>query len=292
MLALALLLIAPTVGDVDMFLTPASQCALVNEIVELDLFLATNTAASLSAIDVILEWDPAEFEFQQALSADIPWFAMGFFNDPDNINVDLQDGDALFTALANPGSPPSLPPALIAVKFRFRVLSAGAIAILPSLGSAETKVVGTVPGQDLTGVIPPPIFIGVTAPVMAAEVVRLGTPPNPDALRPGLTTGPILGERWDPFVDHTTFYPSSLLDIYTVYLDPANQGSIFGPTLGANPIKTFYRSPLKTLKINVPDDCTLVGVGIVLQAASWDGTPFTATSLQFTNALDITIGTF
>ena len=52
--------------------------------------------------------------------------------------------------------------------------------------------------------------------VPAAEIVRLGVPPNPPALLPGVTSGPILGQTWDPVIDHTTFLPASILDVLFV----------------------------------------------------------------------------
>ena len=293
MILIPLLLTALGANDVDLTLTPVSLCAQVNEVVDLELTLSAGTAAAISAIDVILKWNPAELELQQALPVDIPWFVQGFLNDPDGINDDLTDGDAVFTGLANPGNPPSVPPSAVAVKFRFRVLAAGQVSIPSSLGAnATTKVVGTSPGEILTGMISPPITISTAPATLALEVVRLGTPPNPNALLPGLTSGPVLGQLWDPVVEHTVFFPSALLDIYTVYLGSTNQASLFGTVLGATPIKTFFRQPSNPLVINIPDDCTLVGVAIFLQAASWDGNPFDANSFRLTNALDVTLGTF
>ena len=41
------------------------------------------------------------------------------------------------------------------------------------------------------------------------ELVRLGSPPNPNALLVGQTSAPVLGAVWDPRIDHAAFLPGA-----------------------------------------------------------------------------------
>jgi len=47
--------------------------------------------------------------------------------------------------------------------------------------------------------------------VASAEVVRLGTPPNPPALLPG-DVAPAVTAVWDPLIEHAVFQPLAVLD--------------------------------------------------------------------------------
>ena len=147
--------------DVDMTLTPATQNVPVGCIaeVELELVLASGSSASVSAIDALVSWDPAQLSLVAAVPSGT-WFAAGFLNDPDDINEDLTDGDALFTALAAPLAPVELPPTATIVTFEFLVLDAGQVSLLPSLGTfGSSQVLGTTPGEDLTGALSGPVSI-------------------------------------------------------------------------------------------------------------------------------------
>ena len=121
----------------------------------------------------------------------------------------------------------------------------------------------------------------------SVETVRLGVPPNPDALRPGLTSGPVIGATWDPFVDHSSFFPGALVDLLAISGTSVNIPSTFGTLLidPSSPIllpAVFAGAPLL---LDIPVNPALVGVDLFTQAFSTDG--FSATA---TNALDITIG--
>jgi hypothetical protein len=125
------------------------------------------------------------------------------------------------------------------------------------------------------------------------ELVRLGTPANPNVFLPGQTSGPVTGEVWDPVVDHTTFMPAAILDIMAVsFLGPVNVpipgiGTMLCETISAPPLY-FFRGPSIPFKIKIPDICTLVGLSLCTQAGSVDGNRL----VKLTNALDITIGNF
>lgn len=123
----------------------------------------------------------------------------------------------------------------------------------------------------------------------ASETVRLGSPPNPDALRPGASRGPVIGEVWDPWVDHGSFFPSAGVDVLGIGLVPANQPSPIGTLLcdiGALPF-VFSGAAGLPFSVPIPANCGLVGAPLCSQAGSTDGA-----SIQLTNALDVVVGTF
>ncbi|MBI5850309.1 MAG: VCBS repeat-containing protein [Planctomycetes bacterium] len=72
--------------------------------------------------------------------------------------------------------------------------------------------------------------------VPSAQVPRLGTPPNPNALRPGVTSGPVIGRTWDPVVDHTLFMPAATADFLLLALAPTNSTTPFGTLLCLSPV--------------------------------------------------------
>ena len=80
------------------------------------------------------------------------------------------------------------------------------------------------------------VFEPCSSSVAASEMVRLGTPPNPLALFPGITSGPVLGATWDPVIDHTTFLPNSVTDLLAFSTTPTNIPTALGTLLcGATP---------------------------------------------------------
>jgi hypothetical protein len=292
MLLLPSLLATLSQASVSLTLTPADQCVTVNQIVDVVLMLSTDTPTAVAATDVILSWNPAELQFLQAVPGSVGWFVAGFFNDPDGINTSIVDGNALYTMLGNPLTPPALPPDIAAVTFQFKVLSSGQVAMLPSLGAfGKTQVLGTTPGSNLTGALSGPASITV-ASGPSAQIPRLGTPPNPDAFKPDVAHGPVVGLTWNPYIDHTAFFPGSLLDLMAI--GPAVPLNI--PTV---PYGTFLCDifsfpyilrgavPGNPFSMPIPLNCSLVGLQACTQAASVD-----LIDVKLTNALDITIGSF
>lgn len=133
------------------------------------------------------------------------------------------------------------------------------------------------------------ITAGCSPAVLGTEFVRLGTPPNPDALQLSLTGPPVVGEIWDPFIDHGTFVPDSTLDIYLFSEFPANVPSgPMGTVLGTPAFHWEFRLPPDTLHITIPSTCALVERRITVWAGSLD----TGGDWHLTNALDISIGSF
>ena len=122
----------------------------------------------------------------------------------------------------------------------------------------------------------------------AAEVVRVGSPPNPVAFLPGATSGPVVGGIWDPYVDHSSFLPGAIADYLVVTERPANVSSAFGTILcdlSAAPLYFPPASPHLPLFLPIPANCDLVGATYCVQVGSSDGA-----QLALTNALDVTIG--
>ncbi len=290
MIYFSLLAFALGTADVDMTLTPSLQVVPETCIAEVDVVLSAAGPASVSAVDVVLSWDPSKLQLLQAIPSAEDWFTTGFLNDPDNINVDLLDGDALYTALAAPLNPINVPPDVLVVTFEFLVMDGSSVTMLPSLGIfGESRVVGTSPGEIVTGTLSGPVTI-TNGGLTASEVVRLGVPPNPDVFRSGLTSGPIIGATWDPYIDHSAFLPDAILDLAFITLQPGNARLIPFGTLLCSPPKltdSFSTPPGVPFAIRVPDNCAFVGLTICTQAVSL----VPVGDAKLTNALDITIGT-
>lgn len=128
-------------------------------------------------------------------------------------------------------------------------------------------------------------------PQAAAEVSRLGSPANPNAFQPGVTSPPIVGKTWDPRIDHTTFLPAAQLD-FVLVSDQTSNTSIppYGTLLCTLP--TIIEAPTSPagvpFALPVPSNCNLIGLTLCTQGLSVDG----GGGARLTNALDITIGTF
>lgn len=124
----------------------------------------------------------------------------------------------------------------------------------------------------------------------SSQVARLGTPPNPNVLVPSTYYPPVIGSKWDPAVDHTSFLPGALVDVLAISGAPANLPTGLGTILcdvGVPPILKVKAASVPRFAIAVPANCALVGMSLCSQAGSSDGV-FTS----LTNALDITLGTY
>ena len=112
------------------------------------------------------------------------------------------------------------------------------------------------------------LYYGVAAfagGLVSSEVTRTGTPANPVALLPGQTSGPVIGATWDPVIDHSSFMPGAVFDLFAL-----------APLLGVAGVP---------FAIPIPESCNLMGLSFCTQGLSTDGV-----ALTLTNALDITIG--
>lgn len=289
MLCSALLALIPQ-APVDLSLTPAEQCLAPGLSVDVDLVLSNvGGPQDVGVVEVLLNWDPAELTLDSVTPIG-NWFGAGFLNDPDDINVDIADGEALYTLLGNPVTPQVVDGDFTTAVFRFTALTQGEVSLAASAGQfAQSQVLGTSPGQDITGALGGPVSV-VTSSVVALEVMRLGTPPNPAALLPGVTTSPIVGQVWDPVVDHTTFLPDGELDFLALTLGPAN---IPFPEVGTVLCQLPVQIPLLStvagvpFSLPLPSNCNLLGVTVCTQAFSLNQFG----DIALTNALDITFGT-
>jgi hypothetical protein len=135
-------------------------------------------------------------------------------------------------------------------------------------------------GNGLLGIAPEPL---ATA---AVESVRLGIPPNPMALMPGLTSRPLLGAIWDPAIDHSSFFPAAIIDVLGLSFVQTNTPSPFG-TLLCNASVLLAGAPGAPFPLAIPANCSLAGVGLCAQGASTDGI-----SILVTNALDVVVGSY
>jgi len=133
--------------------------------------------------------------------------------------------------------------------------------------------------------------VGCGASLASVETPRSGTPPNPTALLPGQTSGPVIGATWDPMIDHAAFLPGASLDLIGVTFAPANlplapYGTLLIDVVGS-PLFTFSSPASAPFAIPLPSDCALAGVSLSSQGASLEGA-----TVRWTNALDLVLGTF
>lgn len=148
-------------GQVDLPLDPPTQFAAVDDIVVVGVRATAAASQQIAAIDAILGWDPSQLELL-GVAAHPSWFVSGFFPDPDGINLDTTDGQALFTVLAPPGSPVIVPPDLVVATITFRVHATGDVSLIDSLGTfGRTRVVSATPGVEITGDISLAACVGI-----------------------------------------------------------------------------------------------------------------------------------
>ena len=127
-----------------------------------------------------------------------------------------------------------------------------------------------------------------TVKIDAEETPRFGTPPAPPGFFPGLTP-PLLGQTWDPVVDHAIFEPGAVLDLLAINAAPANIPSPIGTILCDPLAPTIIVSgvPGSPFAVPVPPAPELAGKSLCSQVISVDP----LTGLHVTNALDIVLGT-
>ncbi|HRX87609.1 MAG TPA: PEP-CTERM sorting domain-containing protein [Phycisphaerae bacterium] len=161
---LALLMLAVFSGPatvqgalVDLSFSPAMQSVPVGGFVDVQLLADSNDATplSISALDVILNYDATYLELQSVTNPGGQWFVSDFLPDMDGINMPITDGDALYTALAPGSSLPVTPPTLEVTTFRFVALAETPgtdVIMLATLGaSGETRVFGEGAQNNITG---------------------------------------------------------------------------------------------------------------------------------------------
>lgn len=197
--ALALPLLAT--AQVDLLFDPVTQTVSLEEedIVEIDLLAHSSDGSeqAITVIDAIISWDSEILELLGASDANatFAWFVSGFLGDPDNINdgisdppegVPNNDGDALYTALAPPGTPAIAgKDDVVVTTLIFRALQptpATVVSFIPSLGDfGQTRVFGEGVQNDITG------DISATATVSIVQACSEACPTDVDG---DLATGP------------------------------------------------------------------------------------------------------
>ena len=123
--------------------------------------------------------------------------------------------------------------------------------------------------------------------VLATETVRTGTPPNPAAFVPGATSGPVLGQTWDPAI--TPFLAGAVLDFCGISSGAINLATPIG-TLLCNPPAAgliFTSAGGAPFQIPIPADCGLAGANLCAQG----GQVTAGGGIALANALDIVLGT-
>lgn len=125
--------------------------------------------------------------------------------------------------------------------------------------------------------------------VQASEVERLGTPPNESVFLPGQTSAPILGQTWDPRIDHTSFLADATMDFAIIggasdNVDYGPLGTLLCKLTGAVLVSA---PPGQSFSLQIPNHPFFAGVQLCVQGAS--SSP--SEGFRFANALDITIGT-
>ncbi|MEM7307679.1 MAG: hypothetical protein AAF682_13455 [Planctomycetota bacterium] len=135
-------------------------------------------------------------------------------------------------------------------------------------------------------------------PLAAVELARNSVvAPNPAQLLPGVTCGPVVGRVWDPLVVPVAGDVESAPGLLAS-LNPTDLPGILPPpsgTLLCDPTALFFQLLSQPtglpLQVPIPEDCNLVGFSFCAQGGYLRVAPL-PTTLQFTNALDVTIGTF
>lgn len=182
---------------INLELRPGSQTTVIGAPADVDLYAVSDGAGNqgLSALNVLLSWDPAYLELVDVDVTGSPLMSASGFSYPDplfGINEALPpaDGDGLFVGFAPFGGPVFATPAGTRLAtFQFNALApvpSTLIEILDSLqkpGFAATDTVvydGSVPNLDVAGTlgtadvridVPEPGSIGVAA-LLALGVLR------------------------------------------------------------------------------------------------------------------------
>ncbi len=168
---------------IDLILSPRSPAVSPMSVeegtqIEIDLVAQSDdlTTQQYTFVDAILVWDPEYIDLTISGSyptythAGVSWFMSGFLaNDPEGLNDDLHDGDAIWTGvlIGAVGAPPD--PGVILVTFGFEAVAempecegvdGSIIAFAPSIGTAQTCVKDG--GAVVTGDISSTVIVDVT----------------------------------------------------------------------------------------------------------------------------------
>ncbi|MCC6484937.1 MAG: hypothetical protein IT209_08830 [Armatimonadetes bacterium] len=143
---------------VDLVWRTSSHTVALGETLSLDLLAVSQTPASISAVDVIVTWDPLYLSGIKKASSQPFWLVEGFLSpQPDNLNVDITDGCVLYTGWGGlSGSINVDSSGLLLATFAFsavRPTSQTTVNIPHAIGLQTFTVVydGHTPNTDITG---------------------------------------------------------------------------------------------------------------------------------------------
>ena len=297
-LALALTLSAPLSlttpvpalgADVEVRFKFSNVCAPENLTKTIFIEASTIEPVLCSGFDLVVTWDDTKLDFFSGAAATSDWNQVGFFlfNGPGEINNDTQDGAHMFS-VRNQDTPVLIDGKYIIAALSFASDTTADIAIDQSVDVLSTVAYGDTSSVVLSTTPGPPMEFKAAANSPAVESIRLGTPPNPNALRIGQSSGPVTGNIWDPFIDHTLFAPDSVLDLLVASTVSANDpGPGFTFLTGVFNLGYFLApAPGERFQIPIGGDCSLIGAQVYTQGAS----VLPSGEIVGCNAIDITLG--
>lgn len=147
-------------GAIDLQWQPARVVVTPGETVNLRLMAVSQDEIDdpIAVMDVIFLWDPAYVSLLGVLNdGPYTWLSSGFpFNAPGGFNIDLTDGDALYTARSQfPPAPRAAATSngLHVTTIQFEALAetpATHVPIMAEHSGEETIVVSSIPGLDVS----------------------------------------------------------------------------------------------------------------------------------------------
>ena len=122
--------------------------------------------------------------------------------------------------------------------------------------------------------------------------IRVGTPPNANALLPEGDSGPTIASTYAPRIDHTSFLPNAQADYLFVTTASTNLSlPPFGTLLVSQPLVLTQQVPAgQPFQVPIPPSGNLLQVPLYMQGFSVDLAGIGGPDLQLTNAIDCVIG--
>ncbi len=152
-----------TAGVIDLEFRPSFQVVAPGETVSVGLYAVSADATDdvISVMDVVLTWDPTFLSLQGVVNnGPYNWLSSGLpFNAIGDLNVDLTDGDATYTARSRFAPQPSAmatSTGLLVTTIQFTAVvetSGVSLDMVESLGIASTKVISDIPAFDVHGTL-------------------------------------------------------------------------------------------------------------------------------------------
>lgn len=206
-------------AEINLELRPIQTQARADASFDIGLYAVSDNASNqpLSAMDVILEWDPSVLQLiGRVNNGPYSWFMSAFTNDSgaDGLNNTFDDGDAYYTALAQFGTPAQATPAgLLVTTLQFTALA-------PSPESTVSMPLnsGTFSQTAVYGY--PNVAQIVTGLRVSATFVVCGAAADGDLNQDGAVNG------LDVQVFHDAMFSESHLDAHICHGDFNNDGSV------------------------------------------------------------------